>query len=372
MRVPDDLAGLDGLDPARAASRRRCRCCSSPRGCSSPLAEALERRPAGVRDLRRPGPARPRGARRPARPAQLRRARLRRAAQRLRAPARVLRDRAGRAEGVEPGSAATTRPMPAVFIRAPVVESVGPAVEVLASLGRAATRSARRSCCGRGTCWPARSTPSSPRTGGCTGCSSMVEGAGTLRDASGRSQRAGIAPRRRQTRCRATRSGPPPSTARARRTRRGRSCSPSSSARSRWRHARAGGDINTNASLRTMYQKARDASVPIDTIERAIKRGTRRARGRPLRGGQLRGLRTRWRRGDRRDPDRQPQPHRLRRPQPLLEERRLAGRARRGQLAVRAQGRGRRCRARSTRSASWRSPWTRAPRTSPTTGTAGC
>jgi YebC/PmpR family DNA-binding regulatory protein len=35
-----------------------------------------------------------------------------------------------------------------------------------------------------------------------------------------------------------------------------------------------GGDIETNASLRTMYAKARDQSVPIDTIERAIKRGT--------------------------------------------------------------------------------------------------
>ena len=35
-----------------------------------------------------------------------------------------------------------------------------------------------------------------------------------------------------------------------------------------------GGDMNANASLRTMYQKARDASVPVDTIERAIKRGT--------------------------------------------------------------------------------------------------
>jgi len=35
-----------------------------------------------------------------------------------------------------------------------------------------------------------------------------------------------------------------------------------------------GGDVNANASLRTMFQKARDASVPIDTIERAIKRGT--------------------------------------------------------------------------------------------------
>ena len=35
-----------------------------------------------------------------------------------------------------------------------------------------------------------------------------------------------------------------------------------------------GGDINSNAALRTMFQKARDGSVPIDTIERAIKRGT--------------------------------------------------------------------------------------------------
>ena len=35
-----------------------------------------------------------------------------------------------------------------------------------------------------------------------------------------------------------------------------------------------GGDASANASLRTMYQKAREASVPIDTIERAIKRGT--------------------------------------------------------------------------------------------------
>ncbi|HZT67238.1 MAG TPA: YebC/PmpR family DNA-binding transcriptional regulator [Acidimicrobiales bacterium] len=35
-----------------------------------------------------------------------------------------------------------------------------------------------------------------------------------------------------------------------------------------------GGDINANATLRTMYSKAREASVPLDTIERAIKRGT--------------------------------------------------------------------------------------------------
>ncbi|HJO19169.1 MAG TPA: YebC/PmpR family DNA-binding transcriptional regulator, partial [Acidimicrobiales bacterium] len=35
-----------------------------------------------------------------------------------------------------------------------------------------------------------------------------------------------------------------------------------------------GGDQDANPTLRTMFQKARDASVPLDTIERAVKRGT--------------------------------------------------------------------------------------------------
>ena len=35
-----------------------------------------------------------------------------------------------------------------------------------------------------------------------------------------------------------------------------------------------GGDMTSNANLRTMFEKARAASVPMDTIERAIKRGT--------------------------------------------------------------------------------------------------
>src|SRR5215213_11152171 len=39
--------------------------------------------------------------------------------------------------------------------------------------------------------------------------------------------------------------------------------------------ARAGGgDADANPTLRTMVQKARDASMPKDNIERAIKRGT--------------------------------------------------------------------------------------------------
>ena len=42
-----------------------------------------------------------------------------------------------------------------------------------------------------------------------------------------------------------------------------------------------GGDLEANATLRTAFQKARAASVPLDTIEKAIKRGpvTSRASG---------------------------------------------------------------------------------------------
>lgn len=35
-----------------------------------------------------------------------------------------------------------------------------------------------------------------------------------------------------------------------------------------------GGDVDGNPTLRTMFAKARSASVPLDTIERAVKRGT--------------------------------------------------------------------------------------------------
>jgi YebC/PmpR family DNA-binding regulatory protein len=35
-----------------------------------------------------------------------------------------------------------------------------------------------------------------------------------------------------------------------------------------------GGDVESNPTLRTMYQKARDNSIPMDTIDRAVKRGT--------------------------------------------------------------------------------------------------
>jgi YebC/PmpR family DNA-binding regulatory protein len=35
-----------------------------------------------------------------------------------------------------------------------------------------------------------------------------------------------------------------------------------------------GADANSNAALRTAFQKARDGSVPIDTIDRAVKRAS--------------------------------------------------------------------------------------------------
>jgi YebC/PmpR family DNA-binding regulatory protein len=35
-----------------------------------------------------------------------------------------------------------------------------------------------------------------------------------------------------------------------------------------------GGDPETNPTLRTMFHKARDNSIPLDTIDRAVKRGT--------------------------------------------------------------------------------------------------
>ena len=93
-----------------------------------------------------------------------------------------------------------------------------------------------------------------------------------------------------------------------------------------------------NPTLRTMFQKARDASVPIDTIERAIKRGTGELEGVIYESITYEGYAPGRCRRARRGPHRQPQPHRRRDPQHLHQERRLDGRARRGGLAVRAQG----------------------------------
>ena len=52
------------------------------------------------------------------------------------------------------------------------------------------------------------------------------------------------------------------------------STSPSSRARSRWRRARAGATPTATPALAPAIQKARDASMPKDNIERAIAKGT--------------------------------------------------------------------------------------------------
>ena len=100
-----------------------------------------------------------------------------------------------------------------------------------------------------------------------------------------------------------------------------------------------GGDIEGNPTLRTMVQKARDASMPKDNIERAIKRGTGELEGVTYESDHLRGLRHERRRRLRRGAHRQPQPHRRRDQERVHPQRRLARRAGRGRVAVRAQGR---------------------------------
>ena len=71
-----------------------------------------------------------------------------------------------------------------------------------------------------------------------------------------------------------------------------------------------GGDIVGNASLGLAVQKAKDASMPKDNIERAIARAPARTPTPSIRGDHVRGLRPRRRGGPRRGLHRQPQPHR--------------------------------------------------------------
>ena len=102
-----------------------------------------------------------------------------------------------------------------------------------------------------------------------------------------------------------------------------------------------GGDLDINPTLRTMFQKAREASVPLDTIERAIKRGT----------GELEGVSYEQITYEGYAPSGvavlvECSPTTATAPAPtsghLHQERRVHGRAGRGGVAVRAQGRHRR------------------------------
>ena len=105
--------------------------------------------------------------------------------------------------------------------------------------------------------------------------------------------------------------------------------------------AREGGpDPDGNATLATAIQKARDASMPKDNIERAIARGAGTATdGEVVRDRDLRGLRRRRRGRLRRGLDGQPQPHGRRRAPRLRQARGQPGDERHSRVALRAQGR---------------------------------
>ena len=101
-----------------------------------------------------------------------------------------------------------------------------------------------------------------------------------------------------------------------------------------------GGDIDGNPTLGLAVQKAKDASMPKDNIERAIQRGTGAGADAEsfeavLYEGYGPGGVARARRGA----DRQPQPHRQRRAARVHEGRRQPRRAGLGRLPVRQEGR---------------------------------
>ena len=184
-------------------------------------------------------------------------------------------------------------PFHAVFIRAPLVERVGPDVEVLAE--------------------PRRPAPVLARQGPSPWPSFHPELSGDRR------LHAPLPRRRSRSRCPVIPSGRRSSTRRGPRTRPGASCSPSSSARSRWRPARAAATSTANATLRTMFAEG-PRRVGAHRHHRAgHQAGHRRARRRHLRVDHLRGLRARRRGRAHRRAHRQPQPHRRRGPQPVLQ-----------------------------------------------------
>ena len=97
-----------------------------------------------------------------------------------------------------------------------------------------------------------------------------------------------------------------------------------------------GGDIDGNPTLATAVQKARDASMPKENIQRAIDRGTGAgADAAAIEQVSLRGLRARRRGDPGRGADRQPQPHDRRRAARLHQARRQPRRARLGRLDLR-------------------------------------
>ena len=129
--------------------------------------------------------------------------------------------------------------------------------------------------------------------------------------------------------------------------------------------AREGGpNPDGNARLRMAIDRAREANMPMETIQRAIQRGV--AARAPAGGGRLRGLWRRWRRAADRSHDRQSQPHRRRNARHADPRRRITRRIRLGRLELRIARRDRAAQpgTRTIPKSSPCRPSTRAPRTS--------
>ena len=335
VKTPEHLAGVDAIVLPGGESTTIDKLLDSS-GLRAPLRDALRdglpafATCAGLIVLAS------RGRRRPPRPAAARRARRHGAPQRLRPPARVVRGRRSPSRDLAGG------PFPGVFIRAPVVERVGPGVEVLAEhdgvpvLGRQGARLVRFvSSRALGRSSPARALRARGELmSGHSKWHSIKHKKGAA-DAK-RGKLFAVLIRQIEV---AARSG--------------------------------GGDPASNATLRTMVQKARDNSLPIDTIQRAIKRGTGEEEGVIYEPVTYEGYAAERRRGDRAGAHRQPQPHVGRDQEHLQPQRRFVRRAGRGVVAVRAQGRSSRSTRRPTRTSSCSRRPTPAPRTSRTSATRG-
>ena len=128
------------------------------------------------------------------------------------------------------------------------------------------------------------------------------------------------------------------------------SSSPSLRARSSSRPRKAGGDPDANLALQNAIEKARSYSMPKDNIERAIAKGAGDgADAAAFETIVYEGYGRGGRRGDRRDADRQPQPHRRGGAPHLLQARRQSRHDRFGGLDVRAARRRARAGRRSRR-----------------------
>ena len=341
-----------------AASRRRCRCCSTSSGLCDPLAEELAGGPAGARHLRGPDPAR--------RPRCVDGRADQRCFGALDSPcaATATAARSSPSRRRRGGVALAPGAVPAVFIRAPLVERGRAGVEVLA---RAEPRRdgrgdpvVRAAGDGAGPCVPPRAHRRPPRARG-SFLGRSARGRSSTRDGSASPASTGDAKKEKddvrplevgdhqapqgragQGPGQGLRQADPPGRGRRPRGRR---------RRQRQRHPAHHVPEGPRRLGAARHDRARHQA------------GHRRARGRPLRGGHLRGLRARRRRDHRRVPHRQPQPHRRRDPQPLHPQRRArwpsparspGSSSARASIVVAGP---------STRTSSWRWPSRRAPRT---------